>query len=255
MKRILASILAVSLLLVLCPAALAASGSAKSLAGYYELSRAYTDSDEVMSKDSIDLMRKLDLGVPNLDIKEKNTGTMDLLGNKYQLSFDLDKMEVFIGDEGTPFSLKDGVITITIGDTMYEFSPVDKPEGSSALDEDAADDAIYLSFGSARYNAGLWNVPVLEPEEEITGCTKFTLCYRYDSVDSSMLGEQRVYVCINLKNNAWLDCGRMNVAEEGKVGRTTITLSKPRNVEGIALLSTTPNESSYSCSAWIEDVR
>ncbi len=115
--------------------------------------------------------------------------------------------------------------------------------------------AIGLSFTGNRYNAGLWNVPVLNPDTEILNCTEFTLCFSYTHVDSKELGEQRVFVSIDQKNGAWLDCGTINVPEAEKVYRKTITFEKPRTVGGIAVLSKTATTSSFGVNAWIEDVK
>lgn len=119
----------------------------------------------------------------------------------------------------------------------------------------AADDAIILRFGSNRYNAGLWNVPALEPETEIDNCVEFTLCFCYDAVSSECLGDQRVFVSLNRSGGAWLDCGTINVPKQGEVYRKEIVMTKPRTIGGIAVLSTHASENSYSVSAWLEDVQ
>lgn len=116
-----------------------------------------------------------------------------------------------------------------------------------------ADDAIMLGFGEYRYNAGWWNVPVLEPESPILNCEKFTLCFRYDTVDPGSLGEQRVFVSINQNNSAWLDCGTIDVLQKGKIYRKEIVMDKPRPIGGIAVLSTNASEAAFSVTAWLED--
>ena len=252
MKRILVFALALALLLVLCPAALAADSGAD-LAGYYDMTRAYTDTEESMDRESIENAKQFGMDFW-LNVGEDNTGLLRFIADTFQLKFDMDKMIYTVNGDTYPFSVDGDVITLTMGDLLCEFTRAEAPENLS-LGEDAADDAVLLISGGAQYNAGLWKVPVLEPMEPVTNCTNFTLCFRYDSIDPSMLGEQRVYVCINLKNNAWVDCGRMTVSEEGVICRTDITMSKPRNIEGIALLPITPMEANIRSSGWIENIR
>lgn len=251
MKRILASVLAFTLLLLLCPAVFAAE-SKPDIAGYYEMTRAYDDTEEKMSQDTIDFMK--DLGFEfSLNITENNTGILTYLNETQRLDFDPGKMVYTVDKKTVPFSIDGDVLTLPLGDLQCEFTRAEKPEGSG-LEEDAADDAIELFIGSNHYHAGLWKVPVMEPVEAVTNCTGFTLCFRYDRVDSGMLGEQRVYVCINLKNSAWVDCGRMTVSQEGEVTRFDVTLSKPRNIEGIAVLPVTASEIPFTSSGWIENI-
>ena len=252
MKRILASVLALALLLVLCPSVLAA-GSAADLAGYYAMTKAYTDTEVTMDADDIENARQFGMDFW-LDVSEKGTGLLKFIADTFRLTFDMDKMTYSINGDTYPFSVEGDVITLTVGELLCDFTRAEKPE-NFGIGEDAADDAVALFSGGAQYNAGLWRVPVLEPVEPITNCTNFTLCFRYDSIDASMLGEQRVYVCINLKNNAWVDCGRMTVSEEGVISRADITMSKPRNIEGIALLPITPMEANIRSSGWIENIR
>lgn len=251
MKRILASALVLALLLVLCPAALAADPGAD-LAGYYVMTRAYTDTEESMDQESIENAKQFGMEFW-LEVSENNTGLLKFIADTFRLTFDMDKMTYFVNGDTYPFSVDGDVITLTMGDLQCEFTRAEAPE-NLGLGEDAAEDAVPLFSGGAQYNAGLWRVPVLEPMDPVTNCTTFTLCFRYDSIDPSMLGEQRVYVCINLKNSAWVDCGRMTVSEEGQIYRADITMSKPRNIEGIALLPMTPMETTISSSGWIENI-
>ena len=129
--------------------------------------------------------------------------------------------------------------------------------GADAQDaaSEAADDAIMLSFGSNRYNAGLWNVPVLDPETEIDKCTRFTLCFRYNFISADSLGQQRVFVSLNHSNGAWYDCGTINVPKEGEVYRQEFVMPKPRTIGGIAVLPVKASEDSFSVTAWLEDVQ
>lgn len=121
--------------------------------------------------------------------------------------------------------------------------------------KDTAEDRIDLHYTGNRYNAGLWTVPVLTPEEEVLNCTGFTLYFCYDRVDKQELGTQRVFVSLDQRNGAWLDCGTFNVEKEGEVYSTNIKFDKPRTVGGIAVLSTNATESSYSVTAWIQDLK
>lgn len=134
-------------------------------------------------------------------------------------------------------------------------APTPTPTAGDSTGEDApAGKSIKLAFGGNRYNAGLWSVPVLEPAEEIHNCTGFTLCFRYDKVDTQELGTQRVYVSLNQSNGAWLECGTMDVEKQGEVYRKAITFDKPRTVGGIAVLSKNATESGYQVTAWLEDL-
>ena len=117
------------------------------------------------------------------------------------------------------------------------------------------DGGIPLCFLGYQYNAGMVAVPVMTPETEITNCTEFTLCYGYTSADANLLGDQRIFVSLDKGNSAWLDCGVINVPEEGEIYQKTITFDKPRTVGGIAVFSKTAAASSSSVSAWIEDVK
>ena len=128
-------------------------------------------------------------------------------------------------------------------------------QGGDLAEKDDAEETIGLSFLGNRYNAGVWNVPVLNPEKEILKCTEFTLCFCYEKVDAKELGQQRVFVSLNQSNGAWLDCGTFNVEKQGEVYRKTIKFDKPRTVGGIAVLSTNATESSYSVNAWLEDLK
>ena len=74
-------------------------------------------------------------------------------------------------------------------------------------------------------------------------------------VDTTTLGQHRVYVCINKHNKAWLESNRMDIPEEGVVYRTDIRLDKARNVEGIALLPVKASENSFRVTAWIENIQ
>lgn len=131
----------------------------------------------------------------------------------------------------------------------------EKGVGAQDVVSDAADDAIMLSFGSNRYNAGLWNVPVLDPETEIDNCTRFTLCFRYNFIDADSLGEQRVFVSLNHSNGAWYDCGTINVPKEGEVYRQEFVMPKPRTIGGVAVLPVQASEDSFSVTAWLEDLQ
>ena len=106
-----------------------------------------------------------------------------------------------------------------------------------------------------RYSAGVWWVPVYMPETSVTNCTSFTLCFRYDNISESMLGEHRVYVSLREDaNGAWQEFDHMNIPEQGEIYRAEIKFNKPRTVGGIALYPMNPIDgSSIYASVWIED--
>ncbi len=241
-----------------------------SLAGSYKMTR-YVIGGQDYTDDltTFDLLNMR----PTLEIDEDNVGTLDMFDEKQELRFDPEAMTVTSteDDETVPFTLDNGVISFTLNASEMAFTPADRVDtdsgssgsgssgssgsSDSAPDEDRAADAVSLSFGTARYNAGYWNCPALVPDTPIENCTGFTLCFRYDSVDESTLGQHRVYVSINLKGNAWLESNRMDIPEQGVVYRTDIRLDKARNVEGIALLPVKASEKSFRVTAWIENIQ
>lgn len=231
-----------------------------SLAGSYELTRWLIGGTDF--SDDLETFAYLDM-LPTLEIDGNNNGTLNLMDEIYDLRFDTGKMTVTSvkDDTSVPFTLKDGVIGFTLIANEMEFSPAGtaKPAAGSAADtaadEDRAADAVSLAFGSYRYNAGLWNTPALEPESPIENCVGFTLCFRYDMVDTSTLGQHRVYICINKKNTAWVESNRVNIPEEGVVYKTDIRLDKPRSIEAITLLPVKASERSFRVTAWIENIK
>ena len=237
-----------------------------SIAGFYKATRwmigTLDYTDQLATFDLLNMR-------PTLEIGENNVGTLTMFDDEQELKFDLGEMTITAVNDGTtiPFTLNDGVISFNLNANDMDFTPADRVEsdsgsggssssaGSTAEDEDRAADAVSLSFGDFRYNAGWWNTPALEPETPIENCTGFTLCFRYDMVDTTTLGQHRVYVCINKHNKAWLESNRMDIPEEGVVYRTDIRLDKARNVEGIALLPVKASENSFRVTAWIENIQ
>ncbi len=129
--------------------------------------------------------------------------------------------------------------------------------GSSAgtSSDGVASDAIACYSGDVRYSAGLWWVPVYIPEETVTNCKSFTLCFRYDSVNSAMLGNHRVYVSLREgATGAWQEFDNMYIAKKGEIYRMKITFNKPRTVGGIALFPEGAIDgSSIGASVWVEN--
>lgn len=130
---------------------------------------------------------------------------------------------------------------------------VDETEDTSV--SEVAEGAIPCYSGKVRYSAGVWWVPVYMPSESVTNCTSFTLCFRYDKISESMLGEHRVYVSLREDaSGAWQEFDRMNIPQQGEIYRAEIKFNKPRTVGGIALYPLNPIDgSTVSASVWIEN--
>ena len=136
-----------------------------------------------------------------------------------------------------------------------EASEADTADSSDANSDEVAEGSIPCYSGKVRYSAGVWWVPVYMPETSVTNCTSFTLCFRYDNISESMLGEHRVYVSLREDaNGAWQEFDHMNIPEQGEIYRAEIKFNKPRTVGGIALYPMNPIDgSSIYASVWIED--
>ena len=128
-------------------------------------------------------------------------------------------------------------------------------ENTFASSDGVAPGSIACYSGEVRYSAGLWWVPVYIPEEPVTKCTSFTLCFRYDSIAESMLGEHRVFVSLREgATGAWQEFDNITIPKQGEIYRMKISFDKPRTVGGIALYPTNPIDgSSISASVWIEN--
>ena len=133
--------------------------------------------------------------------------------------------------------------------------PEEAAEESDETPDEVAEGAIPCYSGEGRYSAGLWWVPVYIPSSSVKNCTSFTLCFRYDNIAKSMLGEHRVYVSLKEgATGAWQEFDRMDIPEEGEIYRAEIKFNKPRTVGGIALYPLNPIDgSSISASVWVEN--
>ena len=249
--------------------------SVPSLAGSYKMTRwligGQDFTDDLANFDILNMR-------PTLEIDKDNVGILDMLDEQKELRFDPKEMTVTSVKDGksAPFTFEDGVIAFTLNSEEMEFTPADRVKpadsgGSSdagspsagnsgsgspsaAAEDGRAADAVSLSFGDTRYNAGYWLVPTLAPDTPIENCTGFTLCFRYDSVDTSVLGQHRVYVCINKRNNAWQEKNRVDIPEQGVVYRIDIRMDKGRNIDAISLLPVKAIEGTIEVTAWIENI-
>ena len=218
------------------------------------------------------------LGVSNQEFEEENIKTMEELGLTYPTLQITESMEEILNSGYIPETMfvdSEGHILgdTFIGSKSYEDwadvieEYLENPPAPAAAKEEAvgeeadsdadevAEEAIPCYSGKTRYSAGVWWVPVYMPEEPVTNCTGFTLCFRYDQISDSMLGEHRVYVSLREDaNGSWLECDRMNIPEEGVIYKAEIKFNKPRTVGGIALYPLNPIDgSSVYASVWIEN--
>ena len=142
----------------------------------------------------------------------------------------------------------------TVKPTMTNNSEQATPTAKTP-EEKRADGAVSCYFQGSYYNAGRWTVAAFEPEKAITDCTGFTLHFRYDRIDSSLLGDHRVYVSVGLKNSAWIERNRVSITRQGDVYDIDITMDKARNIEGIALLPVNAKEDyEFAATIWIDSI-
>ena len=221
-------------------------------------------STEDYEEENIKTMKELGITYPTLRIPESIEEKMDS-GYIPETMF-VDSNGHIIGDTfvgSQSYEEWAAVIEEYLERDPAETAAKDEPDASEADNagngdagsDEVAEGSISCYSGKVRYSAGVWWVPVYMPETSVTNCTSFTLCFRYDNISESMLGEHRVYVSLREDaNGAWQEFDHMNIPEQGEIYRAEIKFNKPRTVGGIALYPMNPIDgSSIYASVWIED--
>lgn len=125
-KKIFAIVLAMIFVLS-CPACSCSQNSepagaaeaAEETAGIYEITSMITDGEETPAED-LELVKSQGLNCI-ITLNSDGTGVLELFGEKRDITWD--EQKIYAGDLNYSYTLKDGELTITDGDSLLKFRP------------------------------------------------------------------------------------------------------------------------------------
>ncbi len=127
------------------------------------------------------------------------------------------------------------------------------PSGTSNSFANAtgADDAVNLYSNGDQKWIGSWGWPILYPETRITDCTSLLFHYGYSDA-SGKLGNQDLYILVN---GGWIKYGSFNVPREGEYFTLRVYFDKPSSVEGFMVLPEHRNENYFTWYVFVDEIK
>ena len=115
----------------------------------------------------------------------------------------------------------------------------------------AADDFVNLTATGEQKWIGSWGWPVLVPDTPITNCTSLLFHYGYEDA-SGKLGNQDLYIKVN---GGWIKYGSFNIPREGEYFTIRVYFDKASSVEGFVVLPEHRNENYYTWWVFVDEIK
>ena len=121
---------------------------------------------------------------------------------------------------------------------------------NSFANASAGNDKVDLYSNGDQKWVGSWGWPIMYPETPITNCTSLLFHYGYEDA-SGKLGNQDLYILVN---GGWIKYGSFNVPREGEYFTLRVYFDKASSVEGFMVLPEHRNQNYYTWYVFVDEI-